>query len=48
MKAFAITGLKETGFVEKDERPVGAGVPYAWKVGQRDGAMQPFVVVPLT
>ena len=25
MKAFAITGLKETGFVEKDERPVGAG-----------------------
>ena len=24
MKAFAITGLKETGFVEKDERPVGA------------------------
>ena len=25
MKAFAITGVKETGYVEKDERPVGAG-----------------------
>ena len=25
MNAFAITGVKETGYVEKDERPVGAG-----------------------
>ena len=127
MKAFAITGLKETGYVEKDELPagagevrlridhvgfcgsdlntyrglnplvklprvpgheisatiaeIGAGVPDAWKVGQRvavspytncgmctsclkgrpnccrynetlgvqrDGAMQPSVVVPWT